>query len=603
MNKTEKSHFLNLIILIFIFIVFPTGCGGSKPVKSPADGISSPGIKPGDKSQTDNTQIPDVKENVDLSREIVEKTVEGGTTNNIKTSGFTKEEMDEIKKDGYLSYFYRRKYSKDEIKIVWEAVNKLFPQYSKEEKLLATRSVLAYHWVVYRTTPAHNLAANVAVTKKYRDFIEKYAKLHEVPVEMVEGIITWENSGGTSKKSWAACVGVGQLSTGAVNSAHEYYTSHLKNKEEMVELYDLMHSKFNFPLFHIAGKKHILQLDIFDVANRHREIRKKLKVDDERLIPDCNIEDAVVYLKILYNNYENRVDMAISTYHNGGLNNNDILTDYIQRVSNGKIKGKMNQKEIIAAMDQYKISFISLWRDHRSRDMLNGLRTVFGEITTSANQNYSLGDESDIYPWKVAAGYAALNAPDDVLKKLVDKYQGPWDVAECRGVRIYSGYDNIKAGIKSGWLVKLPSSLYIDKGIGGLQGGSQEYYKGRSMYNYYITPETLGFLYELNRVYRGRIKNNEAKIPLKGALESKILEKFSGGKVPEDYQTHLQGLALDVDVANAEHGDILLRVLREFFLHDHIYLVRKKGKNRICVNPRYGKYYYEKYLEWKNNNK
>ena len=603
MSKTGKFHFIKLIIIISILLIFPIGCGGGKKGETPVKVDESLKIKSADKSQPDNTQIPDVKDNVDLSKEIVEKTVEGGATNNIKTSGFTKEEMDEIKKDGYLSYFYRRKYSKDEIKIVWEAVNKLFPQYSKEDKLLATRSILAYHWVVYRTTPAHNMSANVRVTKKYRDLIDKYAKLHEVPVEMVEGVITWENSGGTSRKSWAACVGVGQLSAGAVNAAHEYYISHLKNKEEMVEIYDLMHSKFNFPLFHIAGKKHIIQLDIYDVANRHRAIKKKLKVDDERLIPDCNIEDAAVYLKILYNNYENRVDMAISTYHNGGLNNNDILTDYIQRASGGKIKGKLNQKEIMAAMNQYKISFISLWRDHRSRDMLNGLRTVFGEITTSANQSYSLGDESDIYPWKVAAGYAALNAPDNVLKDLVNKYQGPWDVAECRGIRIYSSYDSIKSGIKSGWLVKLPSSLYIDKGMGALKGGSGEYYKNRSMYNYYVTPETLGFLYELNRVYRGRTKNKEAKIPLKGALESRILEKYGSGKVPEDYQTHLQGLSLNVDVANAEHGDILLRILREFFLHDHIYLIRNKGKNRICVNPRYGKYYYDKYLEWKKNNK
>lgn len=598
-----KHTFLRIIpVLLILLFLFP-GCGGGNKGKIPVDGAQSPGVQAGNELQPDNTQIPDVKENVDLSKEIVEKTVEGGAENKIKTSGFTKEEMDEIKKDGYLSYFYRRKYSKDEIKIVWEAVSKLFPQYSKEDKLLATRSILAYHWVVYRTTPSHNMSANVAVTKKYRDLIEKYSKLHEVPVEMVEGVITWENSGGTSKKSWAACVGVGQLSTGAVNAAHEYYISHLKNKEEMVEIYDLMHGKFNFPLFHIAGKKHILQLDIFDVANRHRETRKKLKVDDERLIPDCNIEDAAVYLKILYNNYENRVDMAISTYHNGGLNNNDILTDYISRASGGKIKGKLTQKEIIAAMDQYKISFISLWRDHRSRDMLNGLRTVFGEITTSANQNLSLGDESDIYPWKVAAGYAALNAPDEVLNRLVEKYRGPWDVAECRGVRIYGGYDEVKAGIKSGWLVKLPSSLYNDKGVGGLQGGSKDYYKSRSMYNYYVAPETLGFLYELNKVYKGRTKNPEIKVPLNAALESKLLEKYGSGKVPEDYRTHLQGLALGVDIANAEHGDILLRILREFFLHDHIYLIRQKGKNRICVNPRYGKYYYEKYLEWKKDNK
>ena len=604
MILSKINYKTNMIIaFLSLLLIFFMGCGGSKKEKKEPGKPAKTNAKSKESPKPDESDIPDVRENADLSKEIVEKSVKGETSQKIKKSGFTKEEMKEIGKDGYLSYFYRRKYSKDEIKIVWDAVNKLFPNYSKEDKLLATRSILAYHWVVYRTTLRHNMAANIKVTKKYRKMIQKYAKLHEVPTEMVEAIISWENSGSVSKTSWAECVGVGQLSQGAVDVAHKFYIPHIKKKELLVYTYRGMYNRFKFPLFHLAAGKHVADFDIYDVEGRHKQLAKKLKIRDERLIPSCNIEDAVVYLKLLYNNYGQRVDLAISTYHNGGLNNNDIIIDYLKRKSGGVITGKVTQKEIIQYLDKYKISFISLWKDHRSRDMLNGLRTVFGKITTSSNKRYALGDESDIYPWKVAAAYAALNASNDIVKKLIGKYYGPWDVAECRGLRIYDNYKDIRSAIKSGWLVKIPSTLYEDKGIGGLRGASETYYKKRSHYNYYATPELLGFLYQLNQVYRGRTKNKEIKVPIRAILESKVLEGKEGKLIPDNYKTHLQGVSIDVDLDNAKHKDILYRILKEFFLHDHIYFVRENGSNRACVNARYGKYYYDKYREWKKKNK
>jgi len=230
-RKTSTIQ-ISMIILISVFVLFIFGsCGDKKeglkkgktkktvislnPTSSPLPEVpleNAPGESP--------TKTPDKKDY-------------GNIIPKIKKNSFTKKEIEEISQDGYLSYFYRRKYSKPEVKIVWDAVNKLLPNYSREDKLLATRSILAYHWVVYRTTPTHNMSANVNVTRKYRDLIERYAKLHDIPVEMVEGIITWENSGGISKRSWAACVGVGQLSAGAVHTAHKFYVPYVKKKRRL----------------------------------------------------------------------------------------------------------------------------------------------------------------------------------------------------------------------------------------------------------------------------------------------------------------------------------------------------------------------------------
>jgi len=360
-----------------------------------------------------------------------------------------------------------------------------------------------------------------------------------------------------------------------------------------------VNKKFDFPLLEVTGKKHEENARLFNVARRHRKKRIELGVKDERTIPSCNIEDAVIYLKLLYNNYANRMDLAISAYHNGGLNNNDIIGNHLNRLSGGKIGGKMTQKEIIQAINRYELSFIDLWKDNISREMLSGLRTVFGHKTTSANRHLSLGDESDIYLWKVVAAYAALDAPKPVLKGLIEKYRGSWDVAECRGLRTYTNYDMIRRGIRSGWLVKIPSSMYKNCGIGNLEGVTSSYLKNRKVYNFYVSPEMLGLLYEINRMYRRRTGNSKVKVPLRAALESKILERYSPASIPEKYITHLQGVAVDINLAKAHYRNVLYGILKELYLGDRIYFVRKDGANRVCINPRYGKYYYEIYRKLK----
>ncbi|MCD4783289.1 MAG: transglycosylase SLT domain-containing protein [Candidatus Eremiobacteraeota bacterium] len=597
-NKRTLQTLIAVFISVFILFIF-NGCGNKKKkTNSHKTDKTIVSLTP---TSSPLPEVPLKNTPGETPLKSPDKKTFGNIIPEIKKGGFTKKEIEEISKDGYLSYFYRRKYSKPEVKIVWDAVNKLLPQYTHKDKLLATRSILAYHWVVYRTTANHNMSANIRVTKKYRNLIKRYSKLHEIPHEMMEGVITWENSGGISRRSWAACVGVGQLSAGAVHTSHRFYVPYVKKEKKLASAYRKLNKSFNFPLLKMTGKKHEENARLFNVAKRHRKKRIELGVKDERIIPECNIEDAAIYLKLLYNNYAGRMDLAISAYHNGGLNNNDIIGNHLKRLSGGKTGGSMTQKEIMSAINQYNLSFIDLWKDNTSRGMLSGLRTVFGHITTSANKRLSLGDESDIYPWKVIAGYAALDAPESIRKGLIEKYRGPWDVAECRGLRTYTDYNMIRRGIKSGWLVKLPSSMYKDNGIGAIKDATSSYLKKRKVYNYYVSPEMIGLLQEINSMYRQRTGNNRVKVPLRATLDSRILERYSPGSIPVRYRTHLQGVAVDIDLAKAPYHNKLYRILKELYLGDRIYFVRSGGANRVCINPRYGKYYYEKYRKLKSH--
>ncbi|MBI2266406.1 MAG: hypothetical protein HYU64_14775 [Armatimonadetes bacterium] len=510
--------------------------------------------------------------------------------NRVKTGNFTKAEIAEIKRDGYLSYYHRRKYSTMETRTAWDAVNRLFPQYSKEDRLLAVQSILAYHWVVYHTTRTHHMAANVGVTDKYREMIEELSGFHQVPASMVEGIITWENSGGIARRSYAECVGIGQLSRGAVNVAHEYYAPRVAKLRNLAGFYRKLWETSKIGILEQTWRKLEKEAEAYDVAGRHNKLKKSAKVADERVIPRCNLEDAVIYMKLLYENYGSRNDLAVSAYHNGGTNNNDIIRDYVNRNTGISLGKDAKQKEITGAISDHNIQFVHLWKDSRSRDMLNGLRTVFGEVSGPHNSGDSLGDESDIYPWKVAAAYGALLAPPETLKALIGKYEAEWDVAECRGLRIYESVEEIARARKAGRLVSLPP-VVKDAGIGVLKNAPPGYRESRFKYNYLLTPEAAGFLVELSTEYRKRAGNPRLLVPLSAALESRVLEKCPPGSMQERYHSHLQGVSVNIAIEQAPHKEILRRILRELFFHDRIFIIKKQGERRYTVNPRYGKHY------------
>lgn len=569
MIRMAENRYFSYFILILQLLFF-IGCSGNIDRNKMVKPDSSPSAGP---VQVPGTAV-DVEDTGDKQAE---------SEPEIKTSGFTGGEMAEIKQDGYLSYFYRRKYSNGEKRILWQAVNRLFPHYSEEDRLLATRSALAYHWVVYRTTFNHDIRANIAVLKKYRSLIESLCEFHQIPPEMAEGVMAWENSGGCGKRSWAECVGVGQLSVGAMRTAHEYYVPCAQREKKLAGIYRKMAGEFPVPFISIMGEYHGDNARRFDVAGRHREMRLKARVEDERLIPACNIEDGIIYLKLLYGNYANRMDLAISAYHNGGLNNNDIIRNYLKRVKAEPDAGNYNQKDIISAIDRYNLGYIDLWKDYQSRQMLNGLRTVYGHVTHPGNRHLSLGDESDIYPWKVVSALGALYADEALLEKLVDKYRGPWDLAECRGLPVYDTVEKAKKAIGAGWISPV----------------SDRYVKNRNpqLGNIYVMPEMAGLLYEICNVYRTRTGNAKVLLPIRMGLSRGLLEKYPAGNFPDSMGTILRGVAVETDSANAPYSARLNEILNEFYLHDHIYMSRGNGEIRICINPRFGKYYFQKYRE------
>jgi hypothetical protein len=589
MMALRKISLVFLILVILLLVPFLPGC---KHVESPDDIVIIP-------LETDTPKEITVEtiERATLEKEKSSKKDTRKTPHIVakpRTDNFTKSETREIEKDGYLAYYYRRKYSADEIKITWNAVNTLFPDYSYDEKHQATRSILAYHWLVYRTTSFHYMPDNLAVTRKFEHLMDKFAKLHNVPVEMVKAVITWENSGGVTKESWAACVGVGQLSMGAVESAHGYYAKQHQKMKELARIHRMQAEKFNFPLENSKAVEYEKMADFYDVAGRHKRLAKQLGIADERLIPECNVEDAVIYLKMNYESYNHRMDLAISAYHNGSFNNNDIIRSYLSRIAGINIASSNDYGSILSAINNRNLKFIDLWNDVHSRDMLNGLRTVYGDITADHNKHLALGDESDIYVWKVAAAYAALQASDETVASLVKKYAAEWDIAECQGLKLYSSIAEISKDIKNGRLVKLPP-VYTNSGISDLKGGTEDYHRYRASYNYYVLPETAGMLLSVVLEYRKRAGDPQLKIPLKAALDSRVLELHNPGSIPKRYHTHLQGAAVEIDFEKASKPHILRQIIEEMYMHDRIYWIRKDGVNRVCVNPRFGKRFHTIY--------
>jgi hypothetical protein len=444
------------------------------------------------------------------------------------------------------------------------------------------------------------MPSNLEVTRRFEHLIDKYSKLHGVPSEMVKAVITWENSGGVTKESWAACVGVGQLSMGAVEAAHGYYAKKHEKMKNLARLYKMRAEKFNFPFDHARAAEYQINADFYDVAGRHRRMAKKLGIQDERLIPECNIEDAVIYLKIMYERYNSRMDLAISAYHNGSFNNNDIIRSYLSRNAGITLSSSMDHDKILSAITRNNLKFIDLWNDPHSRNMLNGLRTVYGHVTDDQNKHLALGDESDIYNWKVAAAYGALQASEETINELMRKYNAEWDIAECQGLKLYSSITEIHRDIQKGRLVKLPP-VYVSSGLSDIGESSVDYHQNRAHYNYYVLPETAGMLLSIAGEYQKRTGKPGLKVPLKAALESRRLEQYQPGSIPKRYHTHLQGAAVSIDFDKSSDPRTLRQIVEEMYMHDRIYWIKKDGLNRICVNPRFGRRFFKTYKNYLRN--
>lgn len=441
-----------------------------------------------------------------------------------------------------LTEYYAVKYPPWQKRLVASCVDDVMPHASAAERRQAVEETLAFFHVVYHPTRSHAIENNVAVTRRYADEISLACERFGVPKAMAFAILTWENSGGTGATSYAACVGMGQLSDGALAQAHRLGARFARLEIAagglcmvVADVLDVLTPRS--PVADVLrGRATFLRQRAreSDLATVHEALRRQAGVKDERAVPRANIEDSVVFMRYLLEMYGGRADLAISAYHNGVGNNDDLLADYLTRVEPRAAAFTLRARApLFDALRRRRISYVTLWNDLRCRQMLNGLRTMDGEVTTSANASQAMGDESDIYLWKTLAALAATRATPEQLAALTLRYAPDQAEAETAGLAR---------------AVRLVDSR-------GLR----------------VTPEMHGYLKRLEERVR-RADGPKAR-PLSVS-------------VAHDSGAHRAGVAVDVTVNSTS----LRRLLNEDWLFDRIYKSRlPDGRVHLCLNPRFGR--------------
>lgn len=441
-----------------------------------------------------------------------------------------------------LQEYERTRHTPWERKLVAQVVAEVFSGSPAAHQQQAVRECLAYFHVVFHRTGSHHFEDNVAVMGRWRQEVDDACDRYVVPPAMARSILTWENSGSESATSYAACTGIGQLSRGAMARAHLYGDQLASQGDFML---GLLCDLGGATVGRLVGEKSLLVVALEQVAKRlrvarstnelaarHERMRVAARASDERAVPRCNIEDSVLYMRYLLDMYGDRADLAISAYHNGLRNTDDLLKDWFGRNVKEPVAISFNEREpLIQALRSHGVTYLTLWNDVRTRKMLNGLLTMDGVPTTPANAREALGDESDIYVWKTMAAAAALNARPAELTALLERYRGPQDESETRG------------------FVPRPGSLQ------NLPGGIR------------VVPEVVEWVRSVRTRFKARTGR---ECPLR-------LEKR------HHTPTHARGLAVDVVPGHP----VVLEILREDWLFDRIYKRGVGGRAvHVCLNPR-----------------
>ena len=467
-------------------------------------------------------------------------------------------------------YYLHGKYPQSEINAVAGMLDKVFPDRTDVQKRQMVAEILSFHHVVYHTTENHDLARNHRTIRKYKDLLQKICERHEVPFYPVLAITSWENSGGSDKVSWADAAGLGQMTWGAVDEAHRYAARKAAELKEAAQWERYQGGIDKDPARLEKAKKLEARAALLNIEQRHRQMAKKAGVSDERAIAECNLEDVVLFFDFLLSNYGGRVDHAIGAYHKGVLNQDDILYDYLRRHDATVMYPQASDRSsFLNSLQKLNVSYLDLWNDPRSREMLNGLRTVEGEKTTRANAHLALGDESDIYPWKVLGSLSGLLAGDKYLQEAVDRYAVPQLAGEVRGLPAFMGDEEFKKGVNQGYLVKLPDSAW-----------SPSPTEKRSRW---VRPELVGYLLHLQERL-SRLSGKTIKLPIVSLGEDGP-ERASWEK-----ELHAKGVAALLTAADLSPKDRqnLEKELQQDYLFDRIYLRTSRDEHHLVVNPRFG---------------
>lgn len=473
-------------------------------------------------------------------------------------------------KGSLRDYYLRGKYPQVEIDAVANMVAKVFPNRSKEQKNQMVAEILSFEYVVYHTTDNHDLGRNHSTIRRYQELLKTLCDRHGVPFYPVLAITSWENSGGADKVSWADAAGLGQMTWGAVDEAHRYAARKAADLKEQAqwERYQAAVDKDSSRI--TRAQKLEAQAAKLDLESRHRRMAKKAGVSDERAIAECNLEDVVLFFDFLLDLYGGRVDQAIGAYHKGALNQDDIVYDYLRRRDASVMYPQPSDRSsFLAGLARLDLSYLDLWNDPRSREMLNGLRTVEGEVTTASNAHLALGDESDIYPWKVLGSLSGLLAGEAYLHKMIERYQAPQLAVEVSGLPAYLGAEGEKRGKDEGWLVRIPT----------------EWWPGKTDEEraYWVRSEMIGYLQHLqDRV--SRLSGRLVLLP--------IIELGEAREGSQDWEKELAAKGVSVRLSlqglTPEQRKGIDAELRRDYLFDRIYLRSTKDERHIVLNPRFG---------------
>ncbi len=509
------------------------------------------------------------------------------TPNPAATQGIPKPSAQVPPSRSKLRQFYvTEKYSPEERAAVDDMVDQLLTNYSEEEKRQAAAEILSFHHVVYHTTEYHDLNRNHSLIRRYEGQLKKLCDFHQVPYLAVLGITSWENSGSMAKISWADAAGLGQMTWGAVDTAHAYSQKQADEYYTQAKFFKQVAASNKDPEAKKKANQFMALAERYDLVKRHRQLAHQAGVEDERLVPEANLEDAVLFFKFLLDRYGGRVDLAISAYHNGLQNDDDILFDYLaRRDPNLSRPSGDNRVNFLAALGDNNVNYLSLWNDLRCRQMLNGLRTMDGEITNNSNRSQALVDESDIYVWKVLGSLAAFLAGPEYTRSTVAHYDANRDFVEVAGINTHLTVEDFREGVRKSELVRVTAPV-ADQGIGGAaKRGSDP-----RLFSFYITPELDGYLWSLTLRMREATGKQDFRLPVS---RLSLAHLTATGKQSFDWrdEIHLKGVAAEFQVTGLDESTraALRQCLESDYLMDRVYKVELEGgRIRICLNPRWG---------------
>lgn len=486
-------------------------------------------------------------------------------------------EIDPALEKGQLRAYYNKKYTQQEFDAVRSVVEELFPNYTPSEKRQAIAEILAFSWVIFHETEYHKLDKNHTALRKHEKTLMDTARRYQVPPLAVMAIVSWENSGGVSKVSAADAAGLGQMTDGAIEEAHRY-----AHQEA---------GRLRLEATNPAGVEPMARY-LESIEFRHQKAARLAKLPDERFVPECNLEDMVLFFRFLLFQVGGRVDHAIGSYHKGAANTDDILYDYLSRTEGQVVPPGSDRGDFLAALERRNVTYITLWNDPRSRQMLNGLRTMDGDVTTPENQSQALGDESDIYPWKVLGSLSAYRQGQQYVADQIQRYSGPQAEVETRGLPVYESLAALKKAIQEKKLIQSHAPL---ADYGYRSGYPTEYVA----YSDFITPELEGYLFSL--VMRWRKTSNQADLmlPVKTLMNTRAMSTGGYGLFSRVQMKGVTCLIAPQDMPE-EARYALRKVLEVDFLNDRIYRsTLDNGDVLITLNPRFGHQFLAAYNKYR----